>query len=411
MTERDNKPRRILCGIKDLQYYAGLARYAREHNWLMRTDLDWGKPPRFLSADGMISEFQGSVPMFEFIMRTGIRTVNLGAANTKIHGEPEHIFCYEVDYDAASEMVIRHFMDRGFNNFAWYHRSEHAIVLNRRDAFASQVRRQGKEFFSLQAGPHVPVAEQTDEVWDNYTQQVTEQIKSLPKPLALWVGHDCFIRFIQECCRIAGLNVPQDVAIMGMNNLRDICEELPIPASSVEIGKEQMGYEAADLLNGILDGREPPSPAPRHKPIGIVQRQSTDVVVVPNKDVADAMRYIHNNVANHVRVKDIVANSSLSRRMLDMLFKKYLGRPVSGELERLRLERAKRLLELSDDSIADVSEQAGYTSSINMYRAFIRNENRTPKDYRKKHRKKILMAWDPSDSFQENQYRSAAANG
>ena len=107
---------------------------------------------------------------------------------------------------------------------------------------------------------------------------------------------------------------------------------------------------------------------------------------------------MHNNIADGERVKDVVMQSSLSRRMLDLMFKKHLGRTVSSELQRLRMQRAKRLLEPSYNSIPDASKEAGHTSPINMYRAFLKYEDRVPKDYRKRHRKKTLADWNFSNN-------------
>ena len=147
-----------------------------------------------------------------------------------------------------------------------------------------------------------------------------------------------------ESCRLAGLSVPEQVAVLGVDNDAVFCEMADPPLSSVALDSEAAGYEAAELLDGLIRGRVRKSRRVFVRAMGIITRQSTDLVAVSDTDVAAALRYIHREYGNSLSVADVAEAVAMSRRGLETRFRKVLGRTILEEIQSVRIEQAKRLL-------------------------------------------------------------------
>jgi LacI family transcriptional regulator len=183
-------------------------------------------------------------------------------------------------------------------------------------------------------------------------------------------------------CREGEMQVPEDVAVIGVDNDEVLCDVSDPPLSSVALDTESAGYEAAALLDGLMAGRVRQPKRILVPPLFVVQRRSTDIVAANDRDVAMALRFIHERAGKPIAVKEIARASSLSRRMLELRFRRAVGRTIHEEIERSRLERAKRLLAETGMPIAEVALAAGFASAGYFSKVFRHATGLPPGEYR-----------------------------
>ncbi|MCP4376505.1 MAG: substrate-binding domain-containing protein [bacterium] len=192
---------------------------------------------------------------------------------------------------------------------------------------------------------------------------------------------------VLAACDELGLSVPQDLALVGVDNNEVACELASVPLSSVDIDWQELGHSGAELLSGILDGTATPPENPvQIAPKSVIMRGSSDICAVDNPDVSAAMAYIWANFRSPINVNDVMEQVAISRCSLYGLFKEHLGRTISSEITRKRMESAEGLLRESDQKVRVVAERSGFSSTIHLIRVFHKVHNCTPSEYRQQSR-------------------------
>jgi LacI family transcriptional regulator len=190
---------------------------------------------------------------------------------------------------------------------------------------------------------------------------------------------------ILEACRMAGLRVPEDVAVVGVDNEEAVCPFTDPPLTSVDQGAQQTGYEAALLLDQWMDGK-PVAPGKRSvSPVGIVTRGSTEILAVGDNDVAAALRFIREHACERIGVDDVGRAAGSTNATLRRRFKAVLGRTVHDEIHRVRVERAKRLLVSTDWTFRQIAKQSGFCSAQHMSTRIRQATGHTPRQYRQRY--------------------------
>jgi len=185
-----------------------------------------------------------------------------------------------------------------------------------------------------------------------------------------------------NACREIGIRMPEDVAVLGVDNDQIICRLCRPTLSSIEPDVERIGFLAAQWIADQLDGK-PVAPRYLVPPRQIVQRASTDTVVANHSAVVHAARLIRNQGHSEASVEQICEMTGISRSSLDKLFFLHLGRTVAGEISRTRLQRSQNLLRNSDLSLAEIAATCGFSSATYFCRFFKRSVGQTPNAYRK----------------------------
>jgi LacI family transcriptional regulator len=187
---------------------------------------------------------------------------------------------------------------------------------------------------------------------------------------------------VLEACRAVGARVPDDVAVIGVDNDEMICELTSPPMSSIEQGARRMGYEAAALLERLMRGRKTSQLRFVVEPEGVIARRSTDTLAVSDAEVAAAMRFIRDHACQRIHIDDVAEAIGLSRSSAERRFKAVMGRTIHAEINRVRFARAKQLVAESDLPLKQVSFQAGFRHVQYMTAIFRRRLGQTPKEYR-----------------------------
>ena len=211
-------------------------------------------------------------------------------------------------------------------------------------------------------------------------------IEELPKPAALMACDDDRGRSVLEACRLAGVRVPEEVAVIGVDDDQLFCELSDPPLSSVALNSEQGGYRTAHLLDQLMQKK---ISTPQHlivEPTHVVSRRSTDVNAISGREVGLALSFIHRNRSRHFTVADVAEAVGTSRRNLELKFRKAVGRTILAEMQRVRLDHTKRMLRETDLPIPQIAESSGYNSVSYLTQVFRREVGVSPAIYRSRFR-------------------------
>lgn len=221
--------------------------------------------------------------------------------------------------------------------------------------------------------------------WELEQKTLAEWLISLPKPVAVMACNDDSAAHVLEAAKIAGLYVPEEIAVLGVGNDELICKFSDPPLSSIVLNSQQAGYEAAGILDQLMSGMKPSCSTVNVKPTQVASRRSTDFLAVEDKIIAESLAYIRRNSSSIIQVERIAEQVGLSLRVLQSRFRKNMGFTLREEIRRARLNHIVTLLLNSNLSIEDVAMMSGYSTTYNMIRFFKSETGTSPGQYRKSH--------------------------
>lgn len=285
-----------------------------------------------------------------------------------------------VENRAVGRLAAAHLLERGFRHFAYYGVSDVSYGRERGAGFVAAVREAG--FACAVCYAKSGLDRGRPSLVDR--RQLRAWLRKLPRPVGLLAVHDYRARVVLEVCQALGLRVPDDVAIVGVDDDVVLCELSTPSLSSVALPGFEIGQRAAEVLDGLMRGGPPPAGPVYVAPTQVVARRSTDVLAFEDGTVAEAVRLIHERIAEALNVAQLADEVSVSRRLLERRFKAALGVTPHDYLSRARVERAKRLLRASPaPTLKEVAAQCGFTDARRMNIVFRRFEGTSPQDYRR----------------------------
>jgi LacI family transcriptional regulator len=364
---------------RDLLY--GVRDWMREgERWAIRfTEQGRGAPlPTWLKdwqGDGIIARVD-SPQIAAALRRTRLPVIDVSAE--RFSSEFSRV---SIDNAAVARLAAEHLEGKGF--------AELAYCGDRRFLWSRQRGAEFKRGVAAKGRPCVDFVEQAvggRPGSDAEIRAIARWLKALPKPVAVFACYDGRALQVLEACQLLGLNVPEQVAVLGVDNDELVCELANPPLSSVQPNARRSGYEAAALLARLMRG-EKKSVAPTHQvqPVRVVERQSTDVVAVADAKVAAALKFIRQHACAGVDVGDVLRAVPMSRTRLEEKFKALLGQSPHRQIVQQRIARAKHLLAESKVAISEVAEQAGFDNASYLSVAFRRETGLSPFAYRAKH--------------------------
>jgi LacI family transcriptional regulator len=282
------------------------------------------------------------------------------------------------DYTDAGELAARHLLERGLRRFVCLAYSRDRTHRELLAGFRHILRGDGYDCMLNEVPTNVQ-QQPTEYRWEKFEQALEGWIASWRTPIGVLVAYNDFTgRYLADTCRRLGRRVPEDVAIVVADNELPICMQLAPSLTAIELKHERVGYEAARLLDRLMRGGRPPAEPMRVRPTGIFGRQSTDFFVAEDELVVAAMRFIADHLQDRIGVDDVARAVHASRRTLERRLRQAAGRSVSGEIRRLRLERAQRMLLDTDLPIKQIAVAAGFGNNVHMYQTFMRFLNTAP---------------------------------
>ena len=332
-------------------------------------------PPAWLRGwrgDGILTR-TGSQAMADAVRQTRVPAVELRA--TKLRHRLPFV---GVDNGALGSMVAEHLLDRGFRQFAVYDLDTERFFEERRDNFVQTVQARGCECQVY----HAPEHRERPSKWEAHQDALARWVRRLPKPVGIMACTDQLGFWLLDACRRAEVAVPEEAAVVGVENDQALCTMASPPLSSVRFNADRIGYEAAALLDKLMAGRRPPRRNLLVPPLGIVTRQSSDVVAIEDRQVAAAVRFIREHAARPITVEHVLETVRLSRSSLERRMRLSLGRSPKAEIARARLNFIRQLLIETDMPIEAIARRAGFKHPQYLGAMFRREAGQTPGQYR-----------------------------
>ena len=357
----------------------GIARYVREHEpWALYHEprsLEETLPSwlRRWKGDGIIVRAQNDRIALA-VQATAIPAVDvLGVAPSS------RLPLVHVEDRLIAALAADHLLERGFHHFGFVGIKGENWSERRRDGFCESLNR---------VQPPVRVYEIARPAmvrvpWEKQEDALAAWLLDLPKPAGVMVASDQLGPQLLEACRRAGIEVPYELAVVGVDNDETLCEVCNPPLSSVNAGHQVLGYQAAALLDRLMKGGRAPSEPLYVQPQGVVTRKSTDVLATADRQVAAALRFIREYACQGLTAVDVVAHVPVSRSVLQRRFRKELGRSIQEEIVHTRLKRARQLLAETDLPLIEVAERTGFKHQEYLGAIFKAKTGTTPAQYRR----------------------------
>ncbi len=331
--------------------------------------------PRWLKAwkgDGILARINDR-RMAELIQETGLPAIDLRGC-----APDSRIPTLGVNAVSVARLAFEHLRERGLRHFAFCSAAPQYHFFDERGVeFERMASEAGCSFGIFPTSNNIRPATN----WDEEQQQLANWVAQLPKPVGILASHDERGVDLLNACQDLQIAVPDDVAVIGVDNDEVMCELANPPLSSVDPNTERIGYRAAELLEQVMAGKLHLSDT-RLEPGGIVARRSTDVLAMNDPEIAAAMRFIHEHACDGINVEDVLQHTRLSRRTLERRLAELFGRSPRDEILRLRVERVKQLLVETNHPLSRIADLAGIIHPEHLGRLFRRVTGQTPGEYR-----------------------------
>ena len=355
---------------------AGVCQFASEASWILDSFFyHTGVMPYAWGGDGVLCMLQTpecETPINGFVRdHLHIPTVDLSWNDPSV--EVPRVL---QDNAAIGRLGAEHLVSRGCRHFGFVMHDRNSFHEERMQGFVAAIASMGRAAVRIQA-PNDFVTTGSEADW------LTRHIPANARPFGVMAAADYLTQWVSMACDGAGLSIPDDVALLGVDNCREICELAPVGISSIDNNAFLHGYEGAKLLDQLMNGHPAPT-APILIPPGALHvRASTDILATRHPHVATALKYIEDHYADRdLTPKVVAAQVPMSERRLFDAFLKYAGRSVYQEIVHCRLQHALRLVQSTDQKLWDIAEASGFTSPELMSRLFHRQFGHPPSSYR-----------------------------
>lgn len=381
----------LLLGVYRPELHEGIARYARDAHWELNTSYNvGGAAPAWWRGDGIIGlittprDYQAlrQYPKLPLVDLSKGWISNSMPARFRAAGRavPRVLS----DQNQIARLAADHFIRRGYKHLAFLNIGNYWMETEQREEFLRIARAEHLGFHEIQYYRHFPPLKPHSPREARLAfQWLGKALQALPKPVGLFAGSDPVSLLALSACEAVSLKVPDDVAILGFENDAYTCENAAIPLSSVDVDLFSQGYQAARLLDRLMAGEPAPTAPLIIPPKGVVSRQSTDILAVPNPKVGRALRYIWEHYQEPIQVRDVVAVSGLSRRRLECAFLQHIRRTLSQEIMTRRLDQARHLLATTDLKKQEIARLSGFSSHLHLSQTFRRVTGHSPSAFRK----------------------------
>ena len=359
--------------------FAGVATYYRgRHRW---TIVSW--PLVVFPTDSALKQLvakhaiDGAIAMGthfweSLAAKSRISVVNIEYNKSPVAALPR----VGVDETAIGRLAADHFRERGMRHLAAVGMEESLPAAERLAAFSAAAEAwcpEPVQRYDLPLHHHEFAAHDALQRW----------LQSLPRPVGVFCWNDEAAKYVHSACEMVEIKIPEEVALLGVDNDEVICNALNPALSSIDPNAQRVGYEAAALLDRLMDGAPAPTQPLIVPPIGIVTRASTDMLAIDDPDVVEAVRFIREHADHSLRVEDVLEHLTMARRSLERQFHAALGRSPRSEINRVLVERARDLLANTDLSIPNIAARCGYPRQNNFTVMFRKQTGQTPTAYRR----------------------------
>ena len=371
------KPHHILLqlGYTTAQRLQGISRFAKEHGWHITLE-DRSALPRGWTGDGaLVTIRQNAAPLVAYARKLrdgGIPVVDFSIAHPEIR-LPRVIG----DHAAIGALAADHFADRNFRNAVFFSMDYSHVHALRYGGFCRGLRRRVPRWIWRE---HVAPSRFDD--WKRFIAWLSRLLQDAPKPLAVFAYNDADASRVLNACLQTGLSVPEEVAVLGVDDDPLICENQFVPLTSIRHDLERIGYEGAALLQRLMDGAKPPKAPIAIPPLGLVVRTSTDTLAADSPLLRHALFYFREHLSDSFGMTQLAEALGASETEIRQAFAEGLDTTPMKELRHRRLARAKQLLSDTDLTVGEVARQTGFCNIAHFSNAFTAAVGHSPLAYR-----------------------------
>lgn len=395
-TDTHERPHVLLMVETSIAYgrgiLRGINRWQQTHRrWSMYLEQHElaAPPPGWLSrwrGDGVLCRV--TTPHVAAILRaTGLPVVDLN----DLHEDLGFVHLWS-DHRKLGRVAADHLLERGFRRLAFCGFSDQTWSRLRREGFTARAAEAGLQVAVHESdwfGPAAPA-------WEESQEMLRRWLSGFPPPVGVMACNDLRGQHVLDAARRADLAIPEQVAVIGVDDDALLCELCDPPLSSVRPAPEEIGYRAAELLDGMMAGsrrgRRPPAREILMPPLGVTTRQSTDILAVADPIVAAVLRLIRERGCDGLTMREIVATSGVSRSSLERRFRDVVGHTPQAEIRSVQMKRIKELLTETDLPLERIADLVGFSQASYLSHAFKRETGETARDYRRRARAGWLQA-------------------
>jgi len=361
------------------EFLYGVARYSKLHGpWAF-----YREPRNLKSHIPRLTNWQAN----GIIMRNSIistELLKLKIPTIMILHDPKgpgNVHSVITEGNRISELAAEHLLNRGLRNFAYCGFDDFHWSNERKIYFQKLIEDAGFKTYIYNEG-----ASKKHKTWEKEQVRMAEWLRILPKPVGIMTCNDDRGNHVLEACKVAKLNVPEEVSVIGVDNDELVCDLCDPPLTSIALNSKSAGYAAAELLDNLMKGQNIQNQQIHVTATHVVKRQSTDILAIEDADVVSAIRFIRQNAKSKIRVNDVVANTCLSRRSLESHFRNYLKRSIQEEIRKVRTELISQMLIETNLSIAEITSTFNFTDLEHMSRYFRKEKGISLRDFRRLNR-------------------------
>lgn len=369
----------------DVKVISGVAQYMQEGaefiTYTEEDDLKNQKLPDLKSwrGDGIIADFDDPT-VAAAVLRSKLPVVGFGGG-FGWYPPRSGIPYFFSNQRIIGKLAADHFMERGFRNFAYCDYAPSPAKLwseERQRSFSARLAKRG--FTCAVFHPR----QKTMRRWNSVLRDLGEWLQRLPKPVGVLGANDRRAYHVLEACRTYQIPVPDEVAVLGVDNDEMLCRLCNPALSSIEQDAKRIGYEAAKLLDGMIEGKKPRNCRHIIAPVGIVTRKSTDVLAIQDQKITNAMSFIRSHASNGISVMDVVNASGVSRSTLESRFRMSFGWSIHSVIRKIQLDCARQRVSETNLPLKQIAANSGFRSVQHMTTLFGKLFQETPAKYRKR---------------------------
>jgi LacI family transcriptional regulator len=356
----------MVLGSYDQSAHEGIAQYAGQHEWHLNVSiLKEFQLPEHWQGDGIITSLNDSRQLEEFVLQANVATVDLS-----IWREDIDLPRVVADNAALGRVGAEHFLEMGHRHCAWFALASNPVSRARCVAYSARLAEAGIECIRL------------DTTRPQDGAYITERLLALPRPCAIYSKSDYDSVWLSHLCLSAGLRVPDDIAILGADDNRLICENQAVPISSVRHDLKTIGFEGAAMLDRLMNGEVLEQRLRLIPPRGITVRQSTDALAVIDPLIRELLQYLKTNYRRSIGTLELAERLKLSRRSLETRFRESMHCSIRECLIGIRIKQATRLLQYGSEPIETIAALTGFCHAPHFSNTFKKQLGMSPLQYR-----------------------------
>lgn len=282
------------------------------------------------------------------------------------------------DYIAMGAMAAKFFIQRRYNNFAFYGNKGFIWSRERAEGYRREIEKIKGNYYYFES------EDLNDRQWEHTHIQLEDWLISLPKPVAIFACDDSFAIQISEICKLNNINIPKEIALLGVDNDRLICNLSDPPISSIILDAEKGGFELGRKIQEALKENDQKPFSICINPLGIELRKSTENYNVKDKYILEIVKYLQKHFDSAIKIDELTSLVPLSRRSIEGKFKNEMGISLYRFILNLRIEHFTFLLTTTNLSLSDIIFKSGFNDYSNVFRLFKKTKGCTPVEYRKR---------------------------